>query len=74
MVKTFKYISIIAAIICWISAIYTFWQAYSKDNLISLAPIIAYNSPQGIFGWSISLAIILTGASWALIIVDRASK
>ncbi|KRN80046.1 hypothetical protein IV52_GL000164 [Fructilactobacillus lindneri DSM 20690 = JCM 11027] len=53
------------------SAIYTFWQAYSKHDLLSLTPVIAYNSPQGIFGWSISLAFILTVVSFVLMIIGK---
>jgi len=51
------------ALILWLVAIGTFIQAASHHQLLSLIPIIAYNRPQGVFGWSLVGAIVLTGIS-----------
>ncbi|WP_429971498.1 hypothetical protein ACQW5G_02465 [Fructilactobacillus sp. Tb1] len=71
MLKNLSIVSILVTIGCWSTAIYTFWKAATDDKLTSLLPVVAYNSPQGIFGWSISLAFILSGVSLALVIVAK---
>lgn len=49
------------ALVSWIVAARAFIQADWHHHLLSLAPIIAYNRPQGVFGWV--LAVALTGLS-----------
>ncbi|CAH1854602.1 hypothetical protein [Convivina praedatoris] len=61
-----KKITIILAITSWLLALFTLIQAYLTDNLLSLLPIYAYNSPQGRLGWSLTVAIILSILSFIL--------
>lgn len=51
------------ALVSWIVTAGAFIQADWQHHLLSLAPIIAYNWPQGVFGWSLVLAVVLTGLS-----------
>lgn len=55
-----KKITLILAITSWLLASFTLIQAYLTDNLLSLLPIYAYNSPQGLLGWSLTVAIIFS--------------
>lgn len=50
-------------VVLWLVAIGTFIQADSHHRLLTLVPIFAYNRPQGIFGWSLVGAVVLTGIS-----------
>lgn len=55
-----------ATILLWGSAIGLFVTAYQDHHLLKLIPIIAYNRPQGAFGWSLTLAVIFSFVSfWA---------
>ncbi|CAH1852676.1 hypothetical protein [Convivina intestini] len=55
-----KKITIILAITSWLLASFTLIQAYLTQNLLSLLPIYAHNSPQGPLGWSLTVAIIFS--------------
>ncbi|WP_020089993.1 hypothetical protein [Levilactobacillus parabrevis] len=51
------------ALVSWIVAAGAFIQADLHHHLLSLVSIIAYNRPQGVFGWALVLAVVLTGLS-----------
>ncbi|WP_407890042.1 hypothetical protein [Levilactobacillus sp. N40-8-2] len=51
------------ALISWIVAAGAYIQADLHHRLLSLVPIIAYNRPQGVFGWPLVFAVVLTGLS-----------
>jgi len=50
-------------LIAWIAAIVIFAGAYAHHQLLQLAPIFAYNCPQGVFGWTLAIAVVFTFVS-----------
>lgn len=50
-------------LIAWIVAIVIFAGAYAHHQLLQLAPIFAYNRPQGVFGWTLAIAVVFTFVS-----------
>ncbi|ERK46237.1 hypothetical protein [Levilactobacillus brevis] len=46
--------------ICWIAIVVIIVVAARQHHLLQLAPIYAYNRPQGLLGWTLASAIVLS--------------
>ncbi len=57
-----RMLSVLATIL-WIGAIAIVIVAVLLHHAASLAPIYAYNHPQGLLGWTLVVAIIVTVAA-----------
>lgn len=55
-----KKIIFISDILMWIITIIVFIVLVSAHGIWSIAPIYAYNRPQGVFGWLLAVTILLT--------------
>ena len=46
--------------ICWIAAVVIIVVAARQQHFVHLAPFYAYNRPQGLLGWTLASAIVLS--------------
>ncbi|CAJ1187878.1 hypothetical protein CPR19088_GLDEOEPO_01881 [Companilactobacillus paralimentarius] len=50
----------IILILVWIIQIVLFILVAKKNGLSAVTPIFAYNRPQGIFGWTFTITLLLS--------------
>ena len=55
-----KKIMMVATVIAWLFSICVIIKSLLERNVESLIPIYAYNSPQGVLGWGLTIAIVLS--------------
>ncbi|USS90544.1 hypothetical protein [Fructilactobacillus carniphilus] len=60
MKKTYFYFLLAITLMSWLVQIYILVNAIKTQAVLGLLPVIAYNSPQGAFGWSLCIALLLT--------------
>ena len=70
MIKTLQKLVGIMAAVLWIVVILVIVIAIARHQFWQLTPFIAYNRPQGIIGWMITVAFICTIVSSILKLVD----
>lgn len=59
-IRSINLILKLLAILLWITIFLIIVVSIMQHNFWRLTPIFAYNHPQGLLGWSICLAIVLS--------------